>query len=149
MRALVNDETTDEASPDSVLCRLERPPLNPGEEEVVDNVNRVVEESVVEADVAAEEGEVLDESVVGREVVTDLEATPESAVEVEDTEVETAGRRAVVPVSLAEDESVEPAGGERKGEERLVIKQTGYGPGTKSRTCGGLRSLFKDNDRRA
>jgi hypothetical protein len=148
LRALVNDETMDEASPDSVLCRLERPPLNPGEEEVVDNVDRVVEESVVEeADVAAEEGEVLDESVVEREVETeegevldesvverevetDCEATAESPVDVEDTEVETAGRRAVVPESLAEDESVEAAG-------------------TKSGSCGGLRSLFKDNDRRA
>jgi hypothetical protein len=49
---------------------------------------------------------------------------------VEDTEVDTAGRRAVVPVLLPTDESVEPAG-------------------TKWRSCGGPRSLFKDNDRRA
>jgi len=128
------DEVMVEASPDNVLCRLDRPPLKPGEEEVVDKVVRVLEESVVgEVDVAVEEGEVLGGLVVGMEVVTVSEVAPKPplvVVVVEDTEVETAGRRAVVPVLLPLDESVGPAG-------------------TKARSCGGLSSLFKDNDRRA
>jgi hypothetical protein len=80
-RTLLNNEDMVETSPDSELCRLERPPPNPGEEEVVDKVVRVEEESVVEVDVTVEEGEVLD-LVVGRGEVIEFEVVLESPLAV-------------------------------------------------------------------